>query len=983
MKRALPFFLLICLLCTLHVHAQTITRQDKLFIQRGILYESWVRNDHASEAVPVPNRQPLVIGRSGRYVRIQLPNTEVLSLAEVQVFSGGVNVALNKATQQSSDKQANSGLSPLAVDGNTDGVYTDGSVTHTIEGYAQMEPWWQVDLGSSVAIDSVVIWNRTDCCGSKLKGFFLFVSDNSYSTNTLAGSIAQSGVSHYVQPLAGFSPRYPSAAELNYAGISPTYFEIPNYNYSIHQQDPNLYWGIAKGAKPPFPAGSIERGPSAFEQSNGFLNSLEAGNAGKLHSICIGDEEAYSTTMTGYMKGWFDVIRAKYPNVLFHSNQYIGQWNASQMSTYMQTAQPDLLTFDMYYFHYVYGPAPGAGNTYTRMFQDLQVYRQIALGGYDGSGTNPIGFGGYLQAFSGDNTGTYAAYRPSESEFNLNTFAYLTMGAKWLNVWIYHAIFWDAAAGQPTPQYYQVANLGKAVAKLSPHLARLRTSDLRFIPGQNTGGVNASPNNITAWNTTADPYVKNITAENLGTFNNGLRGDVMVGYFKPVPGLDNTAGITMAPVSSMNARYFMLLNGLTKPNGPGNNSTDTVLGKAMYTKQKITLAIDFGSGPVDTLYRVRKTDGIVEMVPLSPAGGSQYTLTDTLDGGVADLFYWKNQGAPQIPPGAGASLQLSAGSVSGGNVTSLNGTNAYTIETWAKFNSIGDWHTVFSKMTDVNNRILLQVHSSKSLYVIVSNGSNNYGQTAVNTITTGQWYHLAVVYDGTQSTNAGRLKLYINGNLVPLSFQGTIPATTSSTNTAPLLFGSGCSGCTANYMNGIVDDIRVWNTPLTAATVTAWKDKKLGTCHPNSNNLQVYWTFNNHANPAVASPGLNTTNTGVITNGMYNAADQATTDSGCLSSLQNANTMMTSVAKNETTNGARVYPNPVSNVLNAEFDSKTTGNALITIFDVNGNAVYNSRQQLVKGMNRIQVNFAAKPPGYYILKIATKADVRQFTVIKQ
>lgn len=231
MKKALPYLILVCLLCTLHANSQTITRQDKIFIQRGIQYESWVRNDHASEAVPVPDRQPLVIGRSGRYVRIQLPNTEVLSLAEVQVFSGGVNVALNKATRQSSDKQPNAGLSPLAVDGNTDGIYTDGAVTHTIEGYAQMEPWWQVDLGSSVAIDSIVIWNRTDCCGARLKGFFLFVSDNSFVANTLAGNIAQSGVSHYVQPLTGFVPRYPSAAELNYAGIAPTYFEIPNYNY--------------------------------------------------------------------------------------------------------------------------------------------------------------------------------------------------------------------------------------------------------------------------------------------------------------------------------------------------------------------------------------------------------------------------------------------------------------------------------------------------------------------------------------------------------------------------------------------------------------------------------------------------------------------------------------------------------------------------------------------------------------------------------
>lgn len=94
---------------------------------------------------------------------------------------------------------------------------------------------------------------------------------------------------------------------------------------------------------------------------------------------------------------------------------------------------------------------------------------------------------------------------------------------------------------------------------------------------------------------------------------------------------------------------------------------------------------------------------------------------------------------------------------------------------------------------------------------------------------------------------------------------------------------------------------------------------------------------------------------------------------------------MANLVKNETTanGGARIYPNPVSNVLNAEFDSKTGGNTVITVFDASGNTVYNVQQQFIKGINRIQINFAGKTPGYYILSVTTKKEVRKFSVIKQ
>ncbi|MFQ5734851.1 MAG: DUF1549 domain-containing protein, partial [Planctomycetaceae bacterium] len=97
--------------------------------------------------------------RRARYVRVELPgNRKLLSLAEVQVFRAGKNVARGKPARQSSTDY--NGPAKLAVDGNTDGDYAKAkSTTHT---KLENNPWWEVDLGGPLPVGNVVLWNRTD-----------------------------------------------------------------------------------------------------------------------------------------------------------------------------------------------------------------------------------------------------------------------------------------------------------------------------------------------------------------------------------------------------------------------------------------------------------------------------------------------------------------------------------------------------------------------------------------------------------------------------------------------------------------------------------------------------------------------------------------------------------------------------------------------------------------------------------------------------
>jgi putative heme-binding domain-containing protein len=123
-------------------------------------------------AKPTPGSVPV----TGRVIRITIPSGgKTLTLAEVQVFSNGRNVALKgKATQSSTAYNA---PAERAIDGNTDGSFAAGSSTHTREN--EFHPWWQVDLGVDYPIDRVVVWNRTDGdLGKRLTGYVLTIADS-------------------------------------------------------------------------------------------------------------------------------------------------------------------------------------------------------------------------------------------------------------------------------------------------------------------------------------------------------------------------------------------------------------------------------------------------------------------------------------------------------------------------------------------------------------------------------------------------------------------------------------------------------------------------------------------------------------------------------------------------------------------------------------------------------------------------------------
>ena len=119
---------------------------------------------------------------------------------------------------------------------------------------------------------------------------------------------------------------------------------------------------------------------------------------------------------------------------------------------------------------------------------------------------------------------------------------------------------------------------------------------------------------------------------------------------------------------------------------------------------------------------------------------------------------------------------------------------------------------------------------------------NQYGKyTSFTTaVYQNKWTHFAVVFDGSESGNPERLKLYLNADSVGLSFTGIIASTI--TNAIGQSFYIGKSG--TDYFGGKIDEVRIWNVVRSEPEILASYNSGLTSPFTKS-NLKLYLRMNN------------------------------------------------------------------------------------------------------------------------------------------
>ena len=103
-------------------------------------------------------------------------------------FVAGSNLAAGRPATQSSTDEKNGSVASRAVDGKTDGNFFHLSVTST-----GLDPnaWWQVDLEYPATLAAIILWNRTDCCDTRLSDYWVFVSEAPFSPTDTPALLAR------------------------------------------------------------------------------------------------------------------------------------------------------------------------------------------------------------------------------------------------------------------------------------------------------------------------------------------------------------------------------------------------------------------------------------------------------------------------------------------------------------------------------------------------------------------------------------------------------------------------------------------------------------------------------------------------------------------------------------------------------------------------------------------------------------------------
>ena len=161
---------------------------------------------------------------------------------------------------------------------------------------------------------------------------------------------------------------------------------------------------------------------------------------------------------------------------------------------------------------------------------------------------------------------------------------------------------------------------------------------------------------------------------------------------------------------------------------------------------------------------------------------------------------------------SGLSFNGTSGYASAASSGTLALGNAGTIEGWVKLNAIGAWHGVIDKGNTNNNALHdygLEVDNTGHVWCILGNGTSSQNVVSAATLTAGVFTHLACSWDGTN------FRIIINGVQDQSIGQTVVPAS----NTNPLYLGQFGGG--NDFMNGVLDDVRIYNISLTTAQIAA------------------------------------------------------------------------------------------------------------------------------------------------------------------
>ena len=134
------------------------------------------------------------------------------------------------------------------------------------------------------------------------------------------------------------------------------------------------------------------------------------------------------------------------------------------------------------------------------------------------------------------------------------------------------------------------------------------------------------------------------------------------------------------------------------------------------------------------------------------------------------------------------------------------GSGDFTIDLWVKFNSLPPVNysaAFYSQRTDGNNESWFGLRNDGNLYFKQTSGGANVVEiirTPSPVITTGQWYHIALIRNGNV------FRIYVDGTQVGSDYTSSATLINYSGN---LVIGVAYADSPAHFLDGGLDELRI------------------------------------------------------------------------------------------------------------------------------------------------------------------------------
>ena len=196
-----------------------------------------------------------------------------------------------------------------------------------------------------------------------------------------------------------------------------------------------------------------------------------------------------------------------------------------------------------------------------------------------------------------------------------------------------------------------------------------------------------------------------------------------------------------------------------------------------------------------------------------------------------------------------------------------------TFSAWVIRDITNAGHVIVSKWDETSGSekrewaFLMEANRGPKLSIYKESDDSNLTKDVDSSPSTGVWHHLAATYDGTSV-----IKLYVDGveqSVTTQTSSGSAPYIEDQTTIAVIGARTESDGNPGSFMNGMIDEVTLWNTALSTAQVQSLyiQGRVFDTNSIASGNVVGYWKLENNANDSSGN-SRNGTNNGATYSGI-------------------------------------------------------------------------------------------------------------------